>query len=330
MEASMKFYGDLMGCITLSSGTASGTNVSVGVGVADSNLKINFIQPPNTNTALELIQYVSPIGSKLSSYGLNYYSVNHLAFFVDDIHAVYNTLKSNAVTFFSAEPVYFEAKKIWMVIANDPDGNAIQFIQPPPATVAPLLKKNRLRAGTGIASHILKFDHVGITVSDLTATTNLFVNVFGGTAGTPGTASGTNFSLALNIASMNLKNNFVSFPNSDTRFELMEFVNPAGRALPYHAPNAFFMTHVCFQVSDTFMVNSLMEKNGYTFESGPQYVADSKLYFNYMYGPNNIMIEFLEDYTPPQNGNSVLEIVATVALLVLIVVAFIIAKMMIQ
>ena len=94
--------------------------------------KLVFFRCPGSEEEIELCQFDESGPVKVGS------DITHLAFEVDDIHAVHDALRVEGVEFYSEPNPLDEgafAGGYW-VYAKDPDGVSVEFIQVGPASAA--------------------------------------------------------------------------------------------------------------------------------------------------------------------------------------------------
>ena len=100
------------------------------VGYPDGIIKGAFLAIPGTTHRLELFEYVQPRGTPLDTRNNNPGSA-HMAWYVDDLRAMFTELSAKGVQFRSP-PVYLdEGPNIggWAVYMLDPDGITIELFE---------------------------------------------------------------------------------------------------------------------------------------------------------------------------------------------------------
>ena len=113
----------------------SGPRMDRGLGVDGVHLETRMIR--FGSVVLELLQYHSPPGAPYTSRNCDV-GAAHVAFTVDDIHALHETLRAGGVEFYSEPNPLDEgafAGGFW-VYAKDPDGVTVEFLQAGPAFAA--------------------------------------------------------------------------------------------------------------------------------------------------------------------------------------------------
>jgi catechol 2,3-dioxygenase-like lactoylglutathione lyase family enzyme len=134
MERSLAFYRDLLGFEMIHE-RPEVTNhyFRAIVGIPDALVHAAYMRIPGTAHCLELFEYKHPRGVPLTLMP-NYPGCSHLAYYVDDLRALYARLKAANVTFIS-EPIYLdEGPNIggWALYMRDPDGVVIELFQKAP------------------------------------------------------------------------------------------------------------------------------------------------------------------------------------------------------
>jgi catechol 2,3-dioxygenase-like lactoylglutathione lyase family enzyme len=136
LDRSIDFYTRLLGFELLGSWTRTGPFIETVVGFADAELRIAALRIPGAPAGrsahhLELIQYVAPSGETLDLRTCDV-GAAHLALETDSIHATYEHLDANGVTFVSP-PVRIETGKNaggFACYLRDPDGFTLELVQP--------------------------------------------------------------------------------------------------------------------------------------------------------------------------------------------------------
>lgn len=130
LDRSVAFYRDLLGMRVLDIADRPPEFSERITGIPGAHLKIAYLE--GGGHKLELIQYLSPAGSRLDVRTANVGSA-HLAFDVDDVWRMYRDLKARGVPF-ASEPIEIPAgsnKGAVAVYLRGPDGITTELIQPP-------------------------------------------------------------------------------------------------------------------------------------------------------------------------------------------------------
>jgi len=128
VERSLAFYRDLLGMELISLAEREPAFAEKVTGIPGAHLKIAYLQAPGHR--LELIEYLHPPGKRLDL-RTNNIGCAHVAFNVDDLHALYADLKAKGVPF-KSPPMEVAAgpnKGNLAVYFTDPDGITLEFLQ---------------------------------------------------------------------------------------------------------------------------------------------------------------------------------------------------------
>ena len=139
MDRSLDFYTRLLGLELVHRQRQANRYTSQLVAYEDAELDVAMFRIPGAPVGvsghhLELVQYLNPSGEPIDT-ATNRPGVAHLAFAVDDIHAMYRKLRQEGVPF-KNEPVPIEAGRNrggFAVYFNDFDGIPLELLQPPAA-----------------------------------------------------------------------------------------------------------------------------------------------------------------------------------------------------
>jgi catechol 2,3-dioxygenase-like lactoylglutathione lyase family enzyme len=139
LEASVKWYTEVLGLEFVRSQVQHNAYTSRLVGFPDAHLKVAQLRVPGQTVPIsrhhiELVEYVHPRGEDIPL-DTNRAGVGHWAFIVDDIQAEFTRLKARGVVFKAEEPIAIQAgvnKGGYTIYFNDPDGITLELIQPPP------------------------------------------------------------------------------------------------------------------------------------------------------------------------------------------------------
>ncbi|HEY3079054.1 MAG TPA: VOC family protein [Chloroflexota bacterium] len=131
LERSLAFYRDLLGLEVVVQFVPAEYFARV-VGFPGARARIAFLRVPGDTHRLELLEY-EPQGEPTPR-ETNRPGNGHICFYVDDLPAMHRQLSAAGVTFVS-EPVPITAgpnQGAQAVYARDPDGFAVELVQPPP------------------------------------------------------------------------------------------------------------------------------------------------------------------------------------------------------
>ena len=136
LERSLAFYHDLLGLkvIHIRPHITNQYFRDI-IAFPDAVVKGALLAIPGTNTKLELFEYVHPRG-EAQNLRNNNPGNSHMAFFVDDLRALYDFLLTKGVQFRSPPIFLNEGPNIggWALYMLDPDGITIEFMQQTPLT----------------------------------------------------------------------------------------------------------------------------------------------------------------------------------------------------
>jgi catechol 2,3-dioxygenase-like lactoylglutathione lyase family enzyme len=133
IEASVRFYTELLGLQLVARREAKGGYVTEIVGYPGAEMRFAFVQHPDGGPLIELIQYVNPGGQPIDTATCNP-GTAHVCFQVSDIFPIYERLKAAGVSFKSDGPV---AITEWVnqggyaIYLTDPDGITLELLQRP-------------------------------------------------------------------------------------------------------------------------------------------------------------------------------------------------------
>jgi catechol 2,3-dioxygenase-like lactoylglutathione lyase family enzyme len=134
MARSLAFYRDLLGFEIVHERPAVINNYFRAIiGLPDAVIHAVLLRIPGSTHCLELFEYKHPRGTPQDLKPNNPGS-SHIAYYVDDLRAMYPRLREAGVEFFS-EPVYLDEgpnKGGWALYMKDPNGIIIELFQSPP------------------------------------------------------------------------------------------------------------------------------------------------------------------------------------------------------
>ncbi len=141
LERSVSWYTDLLGLEYVRGQEQANAYTRRLVGFPDAHLKVAQLRipgaaPTRSGHHLELVEYVAPRGHALDL-ATNNIGVAHLAFEVDDIHALHDRLRARGVRFKADAPNAITEgvnRGGYSIYFLDPDGITLELVQPPPET----------------------------------------------------------------------------------------------------------------------------------------------------------------------------------------------------
>ncbi|NQV55083.1 MAG: VOC family protein [Rhodospirillales bacterium] len=131
INASLAFYHDVFGFDVTEPRRLEGEFFETLTGVKDAKLDVAYVEAPGHR--IELLQYTIPGERKPSTLRPSDPGFVHLAFEVEDIDEVVTAIREGGFEPVS-KPLTSEAglRKGWRAVyTRDPDGNVIEFLQPP-------------------------------------------------------------------------------------------------------------------------------------------------------------------------------------------------------
>jgi lactoylglutathione lyase len=132
LDKSLEFYVGLLGCELLGQRHITNQYFRDIVGFPDCVVRAAWLRIPGSNHKLELFEYLNPVGIAADMRSNNPGS-SHISFYVEDLDAAYEELRSTGVQFRSP-PVYIDAgssKGGQALYMHDPDGITVELYQPP-------------------------------------------------------------------------------------------------------------------------------------------------------------------------------------------------------
>jgi lactoylglutathione lyase len=149
LEASVKWYTEVLGLEYFRGQEQHNAYTGKLVGYADAHLKVAQLKVPGqpfadgANHHIELVEYILPPPQEGNDLNTYFKANGHWAFVVDDIHAEFERMKALGVRFKAEKPVAIEAgvnKGGFAIYLFDPDGITLELLQPPSKEQAALNK----------------------------------------------------------------------------------------------------------------------------------------------------------------------------------------------
>ena len=130
IEKALHFFRDLLGMSATPVEYVCNEGVQQIIGIPGASLRISIVRAP-AGGSIELIEYVTPKGRRIDL-RTNNYGVGHVAFLVQDLKKMYETLTANGVRFIS-QPVWLKSndgQADWGVCyLKGPDDITIELIE---------------------------------------------------------------------------------------------------------------------------------------------------------------------------------------------------------
>jgi catechol 2,3-dioxygenase-like lactoylglutathione lyase family enzyme len=134
LDASLRFYRDLLGCEVLATQEKQGGYLAAIVGYPDAHVRMAHLRAPDSEHVLELFEYLSPSPGRSELEPRNV-GTAHLCLIVADLDATYARLIAAGVDSFFSPPVTVDTgintggSALYL---RDPDGIIIELYQSPP------------------------------------------------------------------------------------------------------------------------------------------------------------------------------------------------------
>lgn len=130
MEVSSKFYKELLGFEEVFSWNPQADYIGVLTGYPEVDLKATILKMPGVDVFLELLEYGN-VDVKAIDHGNANPGIAHIAFFVDDVDALYTILTDKGVKSVSrpVTPTIGPNKGGRAIYMIDPDGVRVELIQ---------------------------------------------------------------------------------------------------------------------------------------------------------------------------------------------------------
>ncbi len=136
LERSVKFYTELLGFRIIRKAHLHGSWIDKIVGLEDVSADVVYIIAPAGEPRIELLQYNFPVGKSVEENSrANTIGLRHIAFRVNDIHALATKLKQAGVKLYSepvtvpAAVVKHDAGQKTLLYFTDPDGVVLELAE---------------------------------------------------------------------------------------------------------------------------------------------------------------------------------------------------------
>jgi catechol 2,3-dioxygenase-like lactoylglutathione lyase family enzyme len=132
MEMAIDFYCNTIGFdLVQKVDLCKGETVEKGVGIPGAELKLAQLKMCDSDTVIELLQFIKPKGKPVSKKNRsNNLGIRHVAFNVDDLDGYYDRLVSRGVKLVSPGVMDSSTGEKFCYF-YDPDGNILEFLKPP-------------------------------------------------------------------------------------------------------------------------------------------------------------------------------------------------------
>ena len=133
MDRSLEFYRDTLGLEIERDSILEGDFLAQFTGLPESRVHIVYLGNGDGRHSVELVEFLNPIAPPQEH---NLLGSSHLGFFVDDLDQFYTELSSKGIRFLSPpilrpDTTYPMVRKL--CLAQDPDGNWLEFMERAPA-----------------------------------------------------------------------------------------------------------------------------------------------------------------------------------------------------
>ena len=145
---------------------------------------------------------------------------------------------------------------------------------------------------TNISSFIVSPHHTAVSVKDFENAKSFFINVIGMRLENEW-KNRNEKELADVVGLQDAKAHIAILELNGYRLELFEYLNPPATDCPIKQNNVG-LTHICFQVNNVDEVYTKLIDAGYKAISHPISLRGGKSKPFYMFGPENIIIEFIQ------------------------------------
>ena len=137
MQKALAFYRDTLGFVEERNTVIEGERISTLTGYPDAKLHAVVLGIGDMRHAIELLQYINPVGFESEPPQLNSRGAAHLGFVVDDLDECHRTLSADGIRFVNPPAISHGAEYPWAkksCYLQDPEGNWLEFIErdPPP------------------------------------------------------------------------------------------------------------------------------------------------------------------------------------------------------
>jgi catechol 2,3-dioxygenase-like lactoylglutathione lyase family enzyme len=140
-----------------------------------------------------------------------------------------------------------------------------------------------------------QFTHVNIVCSDLQTMADFLVKQFGGVAGQQQLLDAPWVATLTGLPSASTLYIPVTFAGTNTRFELLQYVQPVGvKDSGVGMPDQLGYRHVGFGVADINAAVAQIQAQGYKFLSPVQTVKSMGVMTVYFHGPDGVLMQLTQ------------------------------------
>jgi catechol 2,3-dioxygenase-like lactoylglutathione lyase family enzyme len=138
LEASLRFYRDLLGCEVVATQEKQGGYLAAIVGYPGAHVRMAHLRAPESAHLIELFEYLEPSPRRAQTEP-RIVGCAHVCLIVADLDATYRRLRSAGIDSFFTPPVEVDTgvnaggSALYL---RDPDGIIVELFQPPVRTTA--------------------------------------------------------------------------------------------------------------------------------------------------------------------------------------------------
>lgn len=135
LDASLRFYRDLLGMEVLFEAEREGGYFGEIVGYPDARVRMAHVAFPGSEHRIEIFEYIRP-PSRGDAGEPRDVGITHVCLAVEDIQAMYDRLVAAGIDFYSPPVLVGQGVNAggYGVYLRDPDGITVELFQPPPAS----------------------------------------------------------------------------------------------------------------------------------------------------------------------------------------------------
>jgi catechol 2,3-dioxygenase-like lactoylglutathione lyase family enzyme len=138
LDASLRFYRDLLGCEVVATQEKEGGYLAAIVGYPGAHVRMAHLRAPESVHLIELFQYLEPSPGR-AEIEPRIVGCAHLCLIVADLDATYSRLRAAGIDSFFTPPVEVDTginAGGGALYLRDPDGIIVELFQPPRPTTA--------------------------------------------------------------------------------------------------------------------------------------------------------------------------------------------------
>lgn len=140
--------------------------------------------------------------------------------------------------------------------------------------------------------------HVGIVVTDLAISKEFWCSTLGGSIYSEMRESGEYLDNMMGLKNVDVTTTKLRLSGDDVGIELLYFHSHFDDGPWLGAPYTTGLTHIAITTTDLTKTYIALKEVGVKFADEPQYSPDGKVKVIYAQGPDNVLIEFVEELNP--------------------------------